>query len=276
MEIVIKHSESLKINYEVSGEGPDVLMIHGLGLSSMSTWKYQVPELSKRFRVHTIDLRGFGKTNNPLGKFAVQQHVYDVAALLDEIKVHEVALIGFSMGGWISQQFTLDFPDRVKALVLSCTTSGLRPHAAQKFVERASNVDRDGLAPLAEKQIQNTFNRATIENNPELIDFYRQHFLDPHENSSESYAAMFRALTVPTVTPQLSRIKCPTLVLCGAKDQGITRGDTPTDAAEVIHAGITGSELIVLPEGGHYAHLEQPDEWNDIVIQFLTKALRQH
>lgn len=273
MEILVKHSEALKVNYDVSGEGPDVLLIHGLGLSSMSTWKYQVPALSKKFRVHTIDLRGFGKTNNPERKYSVQQHVYDIAGLLDVLKISKIALVGFSMGGWISQQFVLDFPDRVKALVLSCTTSGLRPHAAKKFVERAGNVDRDGLAPLAEQQIKNTFNSSTLENNPELIDFYRHHFLDADENSSESYAAMFRALTVPTVTPQLSRIQCPTLVLCGAKDQGITRGDTPTDAAEVIHAGISGSELIVMPEGGHYSHLEQPDEWNDTVMRFLSKQL---
>lgn len=273
MEILINHAESLKVNYEVSGEGPDVLMIHGLGLSSMSTWKYQVPALAKKFRVHTLDLRGFGKTKNPTGKFSVQQHVYDVCALLDEIKVPQVALIGFSMGGWISQQFTLDFPERVKALVLSCTTSGLRPHAAKQFIDRAAIVDKEGLEPLADKQIRNTFNSATIENNSELIDFYRRHFLDPEENSAASYAAMFRALTVPTVTPQLARIGCPTLVLCGAKDRGITCGDTPTDAAEIIHAGIAGSELVVLPEGGHYAHLEQPDEWNETVLRFLTKVL---
>jgi len=273
MEVIVKHSEELKVNYQVSGEGPDVLMLHGLGLSSMKSWRYQIPELSKKFRVHAIDLRGFGKTNNPTGRFSVQQHVYDINEFLATINVEQVALVGFSMGGWISQQFALDYPNRVRALVLSCTTSGLRPHAAAKFVERAANVDKEGMEPLADKQIRNTFNAATIQNNPELIKFYRNNFLDEVENSPSSYAAMFRALSVPTVTPQLSRIKCPTLVLCGAKDEGITRGDTPTDAAEIIHAGISGSELVVLPEGGHYAHMEQPDEWNKIVMEFLTKNL---
>lgn len=274
MEIAVQHSETLKMNYEVSGEGEDILLVHGLGLSSMKTWKYQIPALAKHFRVHAIDLRGFGKTNNPEKKFSVQQHVYDIKALMDAVGLKKAALVGFSMGGWISQQFALDYPDRVSALVLSCTTSGLRPHAAAKFVERAANVEKQGMEPLADPQIKNTFNADTIKNNPELISFYRENFLDPQENNALSYASMFRALSTPVVTPQLGRINCPTLVLCGAKDNGITRGDTPTDAAEIIHAGIKGSELVVMPEGGHYAHLEQPDDWNQIVIDFLSKATK--
>jgi 3-oxoadipate enol-lactonase len=269
MELSITQAETLKMNYEVSGQGPDLLLIHGLGLSSMKTWRYQIPVLSKHFRVHAIDLRGFGKTNNPEQKFSVQQHVYDIKALMDTIGLKKVVLVGFSMGGWIAQQFALDYPERLQALVLSCTTSGLRPAGAVKFVERAENVEKHGKETLADAQIKNTFTEETIEKNPELITFYKECFLDPQENNPRSYAAMFRALSVPVVTPQLGRITCPTLIICGLKDNGGTRGDTPTDASEVIHAGIRGSELVVMPEGGHYAHLEQPEEWNQIVIDFL-------
>lgn len=275
MEVLVNHTENLKINYEVYGDGADVLLLHGLGLSSMKTWKFQIPALAEKFRVHAIDLRGFGKTNNPDGKFSVQQHVYDIKALLDQLGLDRVALVGFSMGGWIAQQFALDFGSRVSVLVLSCTTSGLRSHAAAKFVARAADVEMTGMEPLADKQIANTFNAETIKNNPELIQFYRQNFLDKKENNAVSYAAMFRALAIPSVTAQLSRINTPTLVICGAEDKGITRGDTPTDAAEVIHAGIKDSELLVLNKGGHYAHLEQPDEWNDVVIDFLDKNINK-
>src|SRR5690606_18646405 len=80
MQIEVTQQETPSVHYEGSGSGPDILLVHGLGLSSMKTWKYQVPALSKHFRVHAIDLRGFGKTNNPGGKFSVQQHVYDIKA----------------------------------------------------------------------------------------------------------------------------------------------------------------------------------------------------
>lgn len=270
--IDIPRAEALRLNYAVSGEGRDLVLIHGLGLSSMKTWIHQVPELARHYRVHTFDVRGFGRSNNPKNRFSVQQHAYDLEALLDHLGLAKVALVGFSMGGWISQQFTLDHPDRVEALVLSCTTSGLRPEGAQRFVDRAAKVEAHGTQPLAEEQIRNTFAPETFRDQPGLIDFYRQCFLDPVENAPSSYAAMFRALSVTRWTPQLARIECPTLVVCGDADQGITRGNTPTDAAEILHQGIPGSRLEVISQGGHYAHLERPAEWNAMALKFLKEV----
>jgi len=270
--VTITHQETLSLNYSASGEGPDLVLVHGLGLSSMKTWREQIPALSKRFRVHSYDVRGFGQSDNPADKFSVQQHADDLLALLDKLGLAQVTLVGFSMGGWISQQFALDHPDRVRALVLSCTTSGLRPEGAAKFVARSRRVEEVGMQPLADEQIRNTFNAETLAGNPALIAFYRENFLSERENNPRSYAAMFRALSVPVVTAQLGRITCPTLVVCGGVDNGITRGNTPTDAAEIIHRGIPNSELKVIADGGHYAHLEQPDEWNRIVLAFLDRA----
>lgn len=269
MKIDITHHERLTLNYAVTGEGPDVMLVHGLGLSSMKTWTYQIPALARKYRVHAYDVRGFGESDNPLGKYSVQQHAYDLYELLKTLKLERVILVGFSMGGWISLQFVLDHPEMVRGLVLSCTTSGLRPEGARKFVERGDKVERTGTAPLAEEQIKNTFCAETFRTNPDLIKFYRENFLDERQNNPRAYGAMFRALSVPVVTPQLDHIKCPTLVMCGDADNGITRGNTPTDAAEVIHRGIAGSELVVIPNGGHYAHLEQPDTWNATVMKFI-------
>ncbi|RZL61123.1 MAG: alpha/beta fold hydrolase [Variovorax sp.] len=269
MQIQIRHDETLSINYAVAGEGQDIVLVHGLGLSSMKTWTHQVPTLAKHFRVHTYDVRGFGQTDNPAGKFSVQQHAYDLHALLKTLGLKQVILVGFSMGGWIAQQFTLDHPEMVRALVLSCTTSGLRPEGATRFVDRAAKVESLGTAPLAEEQIRNTFAPESMAEQPELIDFYRENFLNTQENDPVSYAAMFRALTVPHWTAQLGRITCPTLVVCGDADKGITRGNTPTDAAEILHQGVPGSRLEVIAQGGHYAHLERPEEWNAMLKNFI-------
>jgi pimeloyl-ACP methyl ester carboxylesterase len=269
VQIEINESERLSLHYEVTGEGPDVLLVHGLGLSSMKTWRFQIPALARRYRVHAYDVRGFGQSNNPSGRFSVQQHVHDLDALMRAIDLPKAIIIGFSMGGWIAQQFVLDHPERVRALVLSCTTSGLRPEGAVKFVERAARVERVGMQPLADEQIRNTFDPKTLANDPALIAFYRENFLNEKENPARSYASMFRALSTPNLTPQLSRIHCPTMVLCGGADNGITRGRTATDAAEILQQGIPGATLSVIPDGGHYAHLEQPQVWNDMVLSFL-------
>ena len=133
-------------------------------------------------------------------------------------------------------------------------------------------VEDQGTAPLAEEQIRNTFAAESLRDQPELIDFYRRNFLDMEENNPASYAAMFRALTVPSWTAQLGRIHCPTLVVCGDADKGITRGNTPTDAAEVLHQGIPRSRLEVIAQGGHYAHLERPAEWNAMIVSFIKEV----
>ncbi len=271
MKVEVVRNDVLSLNYAVTGEGPDLVLIHGLGLSSMKTWRYQVPELARHFRVHTYDVRGFGQTENPSGRFSVSQHADDLLGLLDTLGLKQVVLVGFSMGGWISQQFTLRYPERVRGLVLASTTSGLRPEGAARFVARADRMEREGTAALADEQIRNTFSADSLENNPELIAFYRAQFLDDKENNAKAYAAMFRALTETNYTPQLCRITCPTLVLCGDKDNGITRGNSPTDAASILHEGIAGSEFAVIENGGHYPHLEQPEQWNAVVSRFLVR-----
>ena len=83
---------------------------------------------------------------------------------------------------------------------------------------------------------------------------------------------MFRALSVPNWTPQLGRITCPTLVVCGDADQGITRGNSPTDAAEILQQGIPNARLVVIGKGGHYAHIERPQEWNQMMLQFINEV----
>ena len=273
MQIQIKQSEVLSVNYEVQGNGFDVVLLHGLGLSSMKTWTNQVSELSKYYCIHTYDVRGFGATNNPLNRFSVQQHAYDLYALLKELNLKNICLVGFSMGGWIAQQFILDHPEMVSVLILSCATSGLRPEGAKRFIDRSDKIDQHGIASLVEEQMANTFSPETFEESPDLINFYRENFLDEAQNNPRSYASMFRALTVTNWTAQLGRISCPTLIICGDSDRGITRGNTATDAAEILHRGIKNSQLAVIEGGGHYAHLEKSFEWNAIVKEFIDKVI---
>lgn len=267
--------EEIRVHYEVSGQGPDVLFVHGLGLSSMKTWTYQLPEFSKYFRVHAYDVRGFGTSDNPSGRFSVQQCAYDLYALLVKQRIERVILIGFSMGGWIAQQFILDHPEMVRSIVLSNTTSGLNLQGIRRFLKRSAEVEQLGsLESIADEQIGNTFSEDTRKNRPELVSFYKENFLNSSQNHYKAYAAMFRALTIPSFTEHLDRITCPALILCGDSDQGITRGKTPTDAAEILHKGIKDSELFVFKNAGHYAHLERAQEWNKVVIEFIDRVLK--
>jgi pimeloyl-ACP methyl ester carboxylesterase len=270
MRIALNPGETVHLDHEVHGSsGPDLVLIHGLGLSSRRTWQRQLARLAERYRVHSYDVRGFGASDKPGGPLSVDQHARDLLALLDALAIDRAVLIGFSMGGWISQQFVLDHPERVSALVLACTSSGLRPEGAERFVARSLDVEARGLGPLVDAAIASTFAPATLERDPELIAFYRREFLDEARNPPAAYAQMFRALTVPNWTAQLRLIRCPTLIVCGREDRGVSCGRTPTEAAQTLHHGIAGSQLAVLDGGGHYAHLERPELWNRTVLDFL-------
>jgi 3-oxoadipate enol-lactonase len=232
-----------------------------------------VPDLSRHYRVHTYDLRGFGDSDNPSGRYSVQQHAYDLYEFLKATKLDSIILVGFSMGGWISQQFMIDYPEMVRALVLSNTTSGLNAEGVRRFIERGDKVEAVGMEAVADEQIRNVFTPDTIANRPELVSFYRENFLNETHNHYKAYAKMFRALAVPDFKAFLGRIACPVLVVCGDSDQGITRGKTPTDAAEIICSGIRDARLKVVKNAGHYAHLEQAGQWNRIVIEFIDEVL---
>lgn len=271
LKIHIPQGDEVTLNYDVQGAGADVVMVHGLGLSSMKTWRDQVPALSRHYRIHRYDVRGFGQSNNPSGRFCVSQHAYDLHALLQQLGLKRVILVGFSMGGWIAQQFVLRYPDMVRGLVLACTTSGLSAHSAARFVARAERTRREGTSAAVDEQIRNTFTEQTFASNPSLIQFYRNAYLDEQENNSRAYAAMFRALTETNYTPQLGFIECPTLVVCGDQDRALTSGSTPTQASEILHRGIKGSELLTLRGGGHYAHMESPEPWNEQVAAFMDR-----
>jgi pimeloyl-ACP methyl ester carboxylesterase len=116
-----------RLHYEIKGKGHTIVLIHG-GLADSRLWDDQFTKFSKNFRVIRYDLRGFGKSDFPVGAFS---HVEDLYALLKFLKVEKVSLVGLSLGGIIAADFTLEHPETVEALVL--TAFGKTSEAARLF-----------------------------------------------------------------------------------------------------------------------------------------------
>ena len=110
----------IKINYQIRGEGEPLILIHGGSGSSMH-WLYQVPELSKHYRVIVYDVRGHGKTDKPKQQYSIELFSEDLSELMNKLEIDEAHIIGHSLGGMIAQQFALNFPNRILSLVLTST-----------------------------------------------------------------------------------------------------------------------------------------------------------
>lgn len=110
---ILNHNNG-NINYEVRGEGDPIVLIHGFALDSR-IWEKQVEELSKTNKVITYDLRGFGKSSLPNGKYS---HTEDLHELLKELNIQDPKIVGHSFGGEIAVEYALNYPNEVNNLVL--------------------------------------------------------------------------------------------------------------------------------------------------------------
>lgn len=122
----------IKINYEDKGEGFPVVLIHGLS-DDLRFWDPLIPELSKNYRVISLDLRGHGKSEKPEGPYSIEQFADDIYEILLKLNVKKAHFIGFSMGGAILQQLVFDHPEIVESVVLISSFSYINSYLKDKL-----------------------------------------------------------------------------------------------------------------------------------------------
>src|SRR6202041_2553176 len=138
-------NDGVKLYWEETGAGEPLLLIMGLGWASC-LWNRTRKFLATKYRVITFDNRGVGRSDVPPGPYAIPTMAADAAAVLDAAGVRSAHLYGISMGGMIAQEFPLQYPARVKSLLLGCTAAG-GPAALQPAPEVLQVLMRRGMKP---------------------------------------------------------------------------------------------------------------------------------
>ena len=254
--------DGCSLHYEEYGQGPPLLLLHGLG-SSCRDWEYQIPVLAEQYRVIAMDMRGHGRSDKPRERYSIRGFTGDVEALIEHLNLGPVHVVGLSMGGMIGFQLAVDQPHLLKSL---CIVNS----APQVKVQNANDVwqyaKRWALARLVSMQ---TLGKALGQNlfpKPEQTDLRHKIAARWAENDKRAYLASFDAIVGWGVQHKLARITCPTLIISADRDY------TPVALKEAYVKLIPNAKLVVIKDSRHATPLDQPQEFNRVVQEFINGA----
>ncbi len=242
-----------RIFYEVSGDGPPVVLGHSL-LCDGRMWDGVVPSLARTHRVVNVDFRGHRHSSGRV-PFSLEDLADDWLAIMDAEKIDRAALVGLSMGGMVSMRLALRAPDRVAAMVI--LDSAAAPESLRKKIEygvMAETFRRIGpLDPLIARALKILFGKTAQRARPELLE--REAARTKEQDPLGIYHATHAVVRRRSIEKELAAIKAPTLVIAGTEDTATT-----PERNEQIAAGIPGTALILLPHVGHLSAVEAPEQ----------------
>jgi 3-oxoadipate enol-lactonase len=239
------------------GSGKPLLLIHGL-LVTGEMFRDIMEPLAENHRVIVPDLRGSGGSRNLPPPYTVKQQASDLAQLLNHLKIKSVDVLGYSQGGPVAQQLAIDYPTMVHRLILSNTYA--------HNMGTTSETIEGSLIPLLIRIIglQRFVKLARIAMDKETRE--RTEWLRKimSEQDQRLMIIAWKEAMAFDSRCELGRIKCPTLIIAGEKDQAV-----PMYHAEMLHEGIRGSKLVVIEGADHDLIWAHPDKWLKTFEEFI-------
>ncbi|MBV9216158.1 MAG: alpha/beta hydrolase [Acidobacteria bacterium] len=252
--------------YETHGEGELLVLLPGFASGAWS-WKHQLPAFAERFRVITFDPRGVSRSINNGPSGTIGQIATDVAALLDHVGEAPANVLGISFGGFVAQEFALQFPDKVERLVLACTSFGGAGHVAPapEVLMAFASVQGLNSADRIRQYLSMAFTKEFSDSSPEIVDEFCE-LREANVVPEDVYMTQLTSAMSFDTTNKVGSIVIPTLVLTGDADTVV-----PTQNSENLAAAIPSSTLQVIAGGSHMFFVERAREFNAAVVEFLTK-----
>ncbi|WP_442599685.1 alpha/beta fold hydrolase [Neobacillus sp. D3-1R] len=253
-----------KIFYEMKGEGQPIVMIHGHPLDSRM-WDYQFDVFSEKYQVIRFDLAGYGQSGVHENDFSL---VEDIKGLLDYLKIEQIHLIGLSVGGMLSMDFTLAYPERVNKLIL--VSSGLLgwnelSPERQRFNEELNAAYEKGDQEVVIELMTKSWVAGPFRELYEVNENVPKLFSEMVKNNFSKERGTGKMILPPTKTIDLvDHIKVPTLIVTPEMD-------FPEFSAisEYLNHTISDSQKVIINGTAHMINMEKPKEFNEVVLKFL-------
>ena len=253
----------VEMRYEITGEGRTLVLIHGYS-DNMNMWYNQVPEFSKRYRVLTYDVRGFGETEKA-EPYSMGGYAEDLYELLRVLGIKKACVLGYSMGGRIGLHLTFRHPEMVVGLVFANSGVGgaATPEREARWKMMVEILQTGGRDAISEMMATGSFSPDFKERSPATFQRYKNIKM---ENDPSSYMPIMMAMMAETTQlADLNRVGCPALIIAGEKD-----GFMDVSLARDMKASLTEATVEILPSG-HAAALEVPEAFNRTVLDFLEE-----
>ena len=252
--------------YEKKGNGEPVIFAHGLFVNH-SIFDFQINKLKSDYTCYSFDLPGHGRSSyNPEG-WTLENIAEDFKQFIDDNELYNPTLVGLSQGGMIFLRLAVKYPEIVGRLVLvGCSHLAEFPERISLWNDRINIFQKGNRSEIASmiSEVQRAIvSTKFLENQSELSE---RELRVMQSNIPEAMVLATKAAVIDrkNVTG-LSRISCPTLIVCGTDDHA-----TPKDIAEQMLNGIEKSCLTMIPRAGHHVPIEASNEFYNILNQFLN------
>ncbi len=260
-------SSEAQLYYEVAGDGPAVVLLHPFPLNH-NFWTPVAERLSTRYRLIIPDLRAHGDSEAGDGPATMDKMATDLAVLCREQNISKAFFAGASIGCYILFEFWRRYREHVAAFVLANTRAAAETSEGRaNRLAIADKVLREGTPGFIDEMLPKLMSPATLDNRPDIVDAARTMM---RKMSPQDIAAVQRGMADrPDSIPSLKTIDVPTLLITGEDD------NIPRAEFDLMRELIPTSELRVVPRAGHYAALEQPQEFAHILRSFFDNLPRQ-
>ncbi|MBB3051686.1 3-oxoadipate enol-lactonase [Prauserella isguenensis] len=248
-------------------DGPadgDVVVLSGSIGSNLTMWEPQVePLVREGYRVVRYDQRGHGRTAVPDSDVTMADLGGDVLELLDGLGVDRAHFVGLSLGGMTGMWLGSHAPERLRSLVLCCTSAKLG--TPESWLERGRTAREQGMTVIADGSIERWFTPDWLAAHPqERREYHHMTAATP----AAGYAACCHAIATMDLLDGLPSIPVPTLVIAGADDSATP----PEGHGDVIADAVPHARLEVVPGAAHLGNVEQPERFTELITTHLAKA----
>ncbi len=264
--MTIVSDESIQLSYQQYGEGEPLILITGFAAGAW-IWFRQTESLSRHYQTITFDPPGIGKSEFRERPAQMSLLADDIADLIRELGIERAHILGASFGGFVAQEFALNYPELTRTVTLSCTSFGGPNHvlpAAEVLIALASTDDLNTEVRVR-RNLLPAFSAEFARVHPESIDqVIERRMANPVEE--KVYRWQIATAMSFNAEGRVGDIAAPTLVITGDADSVV-----PPQNSRNLAREIPGAELVMIKGGSHLFFIERADEFNAAVTDFLKR-----